>query len=40
MSIDIRQHSEIHQTVINEIFTFLKPKIEYKNLDEEKKCYF
>ncbi len=40
MSIDIRQHSEIHQTVINEIFTFLKPKIDYKNLNEEKKCYF
>ncbi len=38
LSIDIRQHSDMHEKAIAEIIEFIKPGIHYKKIEEQKKC--
>ncbi|MDG1847599.1 MAG: phosphoenolpyruvate carboxylase [Candidatus Marinimicrobia bacterium] len=38
LSIDIRQHSDMHEKAIAEIIELVKPGIHYKKLQEQKKC--
>ncbi|MBT4250282.1 phosphoenolpyruvate carboxylase [bacterium] len=38
LSIDIRQHSDMHEKAIAEIMELIKPGTHYKKIEEQKKC--
>ena len=38
LSIDIRQHSDMHEKAIAEIMELVKPSTHYKKIEEQKKC--
>ena len=38
LSIDIRQHSDMHEKAIAEIIELIKPGTHYKKIEEQKKC--
>jgi phosphoenolpyruvate carboxylase len=38
LSIDIRQHSDMHEKAIAEIMELIKPGTHYKKIEEKKKC--
>ena len=38
MSLDIRQHSSVHENAVDEIISSIFPDFSYKNLSEKKRC--